>query len=68
MMATASKAAAVAVVFKGAGDAELNDRDDVFLTQHPAAPNMWLPVRFLTLSDGSRRLHVGERATPKVAG
>jgi hypothetical protein len=56
------------VVFKGAGDAELNDRDDVFLTQHPAAPNMWLPVKFLTLSDGSRRLHVGERATPKVAG
>ena len=40
--------------------------DDFFLTQHPLAPGLWLPVRFVALSDGSRCLHVGGRATPKV--
>ena len=40
--------------------------DDVFLTRHPAAPDMWLTAKFLTLSDGSRSLHIGGRATPKV--
>jgi CubicO group peptidase (beta-lactamase class C family) len=40
--------------------------DDLFLTQHPAAPGMWLPVRFVTLADGSRVLHLGGRATPRV--
>jgi CubicO group peptidase (beta-lactamase class C family) len=39
---------------------------DVFLTQHPSAPGTWLPVRFLTLPDGSRLLHAGGRATPKT--
>jgi hypothetical protein len=39
---------------------------DLFLTSHPAAPDMWLTVRFLTLSDGSSCMHVGGRATPKV--
>jgi hypothetical protein len=38
---------------------------DVFLTHHPAAPDTWLPVQFLTLSDGSRCLHFGGRATPR---
>ena len=28
--------------------------DDLFRTQHPAAPGMWLPVRFVTLDDGTR--------------
>ena len=40
---------------------------DFFLTQHPAAPGLWLPVRFVTLPDGSRCMHAGGRATPKVA-
>jgi CubicO group peptidase (beta-lactamase class C family) len=44
----------------------LDEEDDVFLTEHPAAPGMWLPVRFLTLPDGSRCLHIGGRATPKT--
>ena len=44
----------------------LDPDDDVFLTQHPLAPGLWLPVRFVTLSDGSRCLHLGGRATPKV--
>jgi hypothetical protein len=39
--------------------------DDLFVTQHPAAPGMWLPVRFVTLADGSRILHLGGRATPR---
>ena len=46
----------------------VNEADDLFLTQHPAAPGIWLPVRFLTLSDDSRCLHIGGRATPKVSG
>ena len=37
--------------------------DDLFLTQHPAAPGMWLPVRFVTLDDGTRLLHAAGRAT-----
>lgn len=40
--------------------------DDIFLTQHPAAPGVWLPARFVTLPDGSGCLHIGGRATPKV--
>jgi hypothetical protein len=39
---------------------------DLFLTQHPAAADMWLTVKFLTLSDGSRCIHTGGRATPMV--
>ena len=46
----------------------VSEADDLFLTQHPAAPGIWLPVRFLTLSDDSRCLHIGGRATPKVSG
>jgi CubicO group peptidase (beta-lactamase class C family) len=42
--------------------------DDLFLTQHPAAPGLWLPVRFVTLADESRVLHIGGRATPKTGG
>jgi CubicO group peptidase (beta-lactamase class C family) len=38
--------------------------DDLFVTQHPAAPGMHLPVRFATVGDGSRVLHMGGRATP----
>lgn len=41
--------------------------DDRFLTQHPSAPGLWLPVRFVTLADGSRVLHIGGRATPRTA-
>jgi CubicO group peptidase (beta-lactamase class C family) len=40
--------------------------DDLFVTQHPAAPGMHLPVRFATVGDGSRVLHMGGRATPRV--
>ena len=40
--------------------------DDLFLTQHPAAPGVWLPVRFVTLDDGTRLLHVAGRATPRT--
>ncbi|HZP71876.1 MAG TPA: serine hydrolase domain-containing protein [Gaiellaceae bacterium] len=40
--------------------------DDLFLTEHPAAPGSCLPVRFVTLEDGSRVLHLGGRATPRV--
>ena len=40
--------------------------DDLFVTQHPMAPGLWLPVRFVTLGDGSRVLHAGGRATPRV--
>jgi CubicO group peptidase (beta-lactamase class C family) len=40
--------------------------DDLFLTQHPLAPGLWLPVRFVTLSDGTRLLHIGGRATPRI--
>jgi hypothetical protein len=44
----------------------LDPGDDRVLTQHPAAPDTWLPVRFVTLSDGSDCVHIGGRATPKV--
>jgi CubicO group peptidase (beta-lactamase class C family) len=40
--------------------------DDLFLTRHPLASGLWLPVRFVTLSDGSRLLHIGGRATPRI--
>jgi hypothetical protein len=40
--------------------------DDLFLTQHPAAPGVWLPVRFVTLDGGARLLHVAGRATPRT--
>jgi CubicO group peptidase (beta-lactamase class C family) len=40
--------------------------DDLFVTQHPAAPGLWLPVRFPALADGSRVMHAGGRATPRV--
>jgi hypothetical protein len=40
--------------------------DDLFLTQHPAAAGLWLPVRFVTLADGSRVMHLAARATPRV--
>jgi CubicO group peptidase (beta-lactamase class C family) len=39
---------------------------EVFLTQHPALKETWLPVRFTTLGDGRRCLHIGGRATPRV--
>jgi CubicO group peptidase (beta-lactamase class C family) len=42
--------------------------DDLFLTQHPMAPGLWLPVRFVTVADGSRVLHIGGRATPQTGG
>jgi CubicO group peptidase (beta-lactamase class C family) len=41
--------------------------DDRFLTQHPSAPGLWLPVRFVMLADGSRVLHLGGRAAPRTA-
>jgi CubicO group peptidase (beta-lactamase class C family) len=44
----------------------LEPGSDLFLTQHPALPDTWLPVTFLTLSDGSRCMHSGGRATPRV--
>ena len=45
----------------------LDPDEGFFLTQNPLAPGVWLPVRFVTLSDGSRCLHIAGRATPKVA-
>jgi CubicO group peptidase (beta-lactamase class C family) len=39
---------------------------EVFLAQHPALKGAWLPVRFTTLTDGRRCLHVGGRATPRA--
>ena len=45
----------------------LDPGEGFFLTQHPAAPGLWLPVRFVSLSEGSRCMHSGGRATPKVA-
>ena len=40
---------------------------ELFLTQHPALPGTWLPVTFITLADGTRCMHSGGRATPRVA-
>jgi CubicO group peptidase (beta-lactamase class C family) len=40
--------------------------DDLFVTQHPAAPGLWLPGRFITLDDGSRIMHIAGRATPRT--
>ncbi len=40
--------------------------EDLFVTQHPLAPGVWLPVRFVALPDGSSVLHIGGRATPKA--
>ena len=42
-------------------------KTELFVTQHPALPDTWLPVTFLTLPDGSRCMHSGGRATPRVA-
>jgi CubicO group peptidase (beta-lactamase class C family) len=39
---------------------------EVFLTQYPALKGAWLPVRFTTLADGRRCLHIGGRATPRT--
>ena len=39
---------------------------EVFLTQYPALEGAWLPVRFTTLADGRRCLHIGGRATPRA--
>jgi CubicO group peptidase (beta-lactamase class C family) len=39
---------------------------EVFLAQHPALKGAWLPVRFTTLADGRRCLHIGGRATPRA--
>lgn len=39
---------------------------EVFLTQYPALKGAWLPVRFTTLADGRRCLHIGGRATPRA--
>jgi hypothetical protein len=39
--------------------------NDLFVTEHPAAAGLWLPVRFATIG-GTRLLHVGGRATPRV--
>jgi CubicO group peptidase (beta-lactamase class C family) len=44
----------------------LDAEREVFLAQHPALKGAWLPVRFTTLADGRRCLHVGGRATPRV--
>ncbi|HEV8461562.1 MAG TPA: serine hydrolase domain-containing protein [Gaiellaceae bacterium] len=44
----------------------VREDDDLFVTQHPAAPGMWLPGRFVTLEDGSRIMHFGGRATPRT--
>ena len=45
----------------------LDPDDDFFLTQHPAGAGPLASGSVLTLSDGSRCLHIGGRATPKVA-
>jgi CubicO group peptidase (beta-lactamase class C family) len=44
----------------------LDEHAGRFLTRHPAAPDTWLTVQFLTLSDGSDCVHIGGRATPRV--
>ncbi len=43
----------------------LDPEREVFLAQHPALKGAWLPVRFTTLDDGRRCLHIGGRATPR---
>ena len=45
----------------------LDPAQDLLVTKHPAAPDLWLPVTFLTFDDGSRCVHLGGRATPRVA-
>lgn len=45
----------------------LDSGDDIFVTEHPAAPGSYLPLRFVTLEGGSRVLHLGGRATPRIA-
>ena len=44
----------------------LDAEREVFLAQHPALKGAWLPVRFTTLADGRRCLHIGGRATPRA--
>ncbi len=44
----------------------LDAEREVFLAQHPALKGAWLPVRFTTLTDGRRCLHIGGRATPRT--
>jgi len=39
--------------------------DDAFLTRLPTVSG-WLPVAFYALPDGSRYLHLGGRATPRI--
>jgi CubicO group peptidase (beta-lactamase class C family) len=46
--------------------AAFDPEKEVFLTQHPALKGAWLPVRFTTLADGRRCLHIGGRATPRT--
>jgi CubicO group peptidase (beta-lactamase class C family) len=43
----------------------VSEDDDLFVTEHPAAPGLCLPVRFATVG-GIRVLHAGGRATPWV--
>ena len=40
---------------------------DVFLTRHPAIPEMWVTATFLDFGDGTSCIHLSGRATPKVA-
>jgi hypothetical protein len=40
--------------------------DDLFLVRLPES-QMWLPVMFYRLPTGERYVHLGVRATPKVA-
>jgi CubicO group peptidase (beta-lactamase class C family) len=44
----------------------LDAEREVFLTPYPALKGAWLPVRFTTLADGRRCLHIGGRATPRA--
>jgi len=44
----------------------LQPEREIFLTQYPALKGAWLPVRFTTLNDGRRCLHIGGRATPRT--
>lgn len=42
--------------------------DDLFLARPDDTEVTWTPVVFYRLADGSRYVHIGARATPKVSG
>jgi CubicO group peptidase (beta-lactamase class C family) len=45
----------------------LDPQRELFLTRHPAAPDLLLPVAFQRYDDGTNGVHIGGRATPRVS-